>query len=67
MRSVDFRKPGPVRRTIALVLALALIGAGGWLLHLHLSYGDVISGKLVLAFCVMIGAGVVLLPTAFGR
>jgi hypothetical protein len=50
MESVDFRKPGPVRRTIALVLALAMIGAGGWLLHLHLSYGEVVSQKFVIAF-----------------
>ncbi|HEY7385152.1 MAG TPA: hypothetical protein VH743_15915 [Beijerinckiaceae bacterium] len=67
MGSAQFRKPGPVRRTVALVLALALIGAGGWLLHLHLSYGEVVSRKLVVAFSMMIGAGVLLLPTALGR
>jgi len=31
------------------VLAVALIGSGGWLLHQHLNYGEIISGKFIIA------------------
>jgi hypothetical protein len=49
MNGVELRKPGPVRRTIALVLAVALISVGGWFLYLHLDQGDEINKRLVIA------------------
>jgi hypothetical protein len=59
---------GAGRRAIGFVLAVALTGAGGWLLYRNLIYGDVVSVTIALLSSMMIGCGTFMLPTAiFGR
>jgi hypothetical protein len=56
------------RRVIEFIIAVALIGAGGWLLYRNLIYGDVVSVTIALLAAVMVGSGTLILPTAiFGR
>jgi hypothetical protein len=59
---------GAGRRAIGFVLAVALIGTGGWLLYRNLVYGDAVSVTIALLSSMMIGSGTLMLPTAiFGR
>jgi hypothetical protein len=59
---------GAGRRAIGFVLAVALTGAGAWLLYRNFIYGDVVSVTIALLSFVMIGSGTLMLPTAlFGR
>ena len=59
---------GTGRRAIVFVLAVALTGAGGWLLYRNFIYGDVVSVTIALLSFMMIGSGTLMLPTAiFGR
>jgi hypothetical protein len=59
---------GPLRRTIGFVLGVAFTTGGGWLLYRNLVYGDIVSVTIALLSALMIGIGVLILPTAvFGR
>jgi hypothetical protein len=59
---------GASRRAIGFVFAVALTGAGAWLLYRNLIYGDVVSVTIALLSSMMIGSGTLMLPTAiFGR
>ncbi len=63
-----YERVGASRRVIEFVLAVALIGAGGWLLYRNLIYGDVVSVSIALLAALMIGSGTFIVPTAiFGR
>jgi hypothetical protein len=54
----------PLRRVIGFVFGTVLIGTGGWFLYRHLLYGDEFSVTLTLLAFLMVGSGILLLPTA---
>ena len=51
----------PVRKTILLVLATAMIAGGCWLLYEQLTVSTIISGKFVFGGGLLIAVGIMLL------
>jgi hypothetical protein len=54
----------PVRRFLALIFGAALFALGTWLLYRHLLFGDQFSIHLTLSAALMIGWGIMIVPTA---
>ena len=55
----------PIRRVLGLLFGAALFALGAWLLYRHLLFGDRFSVGLTLAATLMVGSGLMTLPSPF--